>query len=48
MIPLLVVSGYATQLATRLGLLKPPAVFIGKPYNLKGIVDALRRLTVRA
>jgi len=48
MIPLLVVSGYATQLATRFGLLKPPAVFIGKPYNLKGIVDALRRLTVRA
>ena len=47
MIPLLVVSGYAAQLMTRLSVLKPPAVFIGKPYDLKGIVDALRRMTIR-
>ncbi len=48
MIPLLVVSGYAAQLMTRLGVLKPSAVFIGKPYDLKRIVDALRRLTLRS
>lgn len=47
MMPLLVVSGYAAQLATRLRVLQPAAVFIGKPYDLKGIVDALRRLTIR-
>lgn len=46
-IPLLVVSGYAAQLTTRLGVLEPPAVFIGKPYELEGIVDALRRLTAQ-
>ena len=45
MLPLLVVSGYAAQLMTRLGVLDPPAVFIGKPYELKGIGDALRHLT---
>lgn len=45
MIPLLVVSGYAAQLVPRLSVLQPSAVFIGKPYELKGIVSALRRLT---
>ncbi len=45
MMPLLVVSGYAAQLAIRLGVLQPAAVFIGKPYDLKEIGDALRRLT---
>ena len=45
LIPLLVVSGYAARLVTRLGLLDPPAVFIGKPYHLRGVGDALRHLT---
>ena len=45
MIPLLVVSGYAVQLAVRLGLLDPAATFLGKPYNLKVVLETLRRLT---
>ena len=47
LIPLLVASGYAAQLMTRFSGLKPPAIFIGKPYDLRGIADALRRLTPR-
>ena len=46
-IPVLVVSGYAAQLMSRLGVLDPPAVFISKPYDLEEIVDALKRLTER-
>ena len=45
MIPLLVVSGYAVQLAVRLGLLDPAAAFLGKPYQLKEVRETLRRLT---
>ena len=44
-IPILVVSGYATDLAKRLGTLAPAAVFISKPYKLEDILLALRRLT---
>lgn len=44
-IPVLVVSGYAAQLTTRLGALDPAAVFIGKPYGLNEVVTAVRRLT---
>ena len=44
-LPLLVVSGYAAQLIARLAVLDPAAMFIGKPYHLDGIADALRRLT---
>ena len=44
-IPLLVVSGYAAQLVTRLALLNPAAVFISKPYLLDEVVDALKRVT---
>ena len=44
-IPVLVVSGYAARLTSRLGALQPPAVFIGKPYALREIVNALSRLT---
>ena len=46
-IPVLVVSGYAAQLMSRLGVLDPAAVFISKPYDLEEIVDALKRLTGR-
>lgn len=46
-IPLLVVSGYAARLATRLGTFDPPAVLVGKPYDLGTIADALRRLAAR-
>jgi len=44
-IPVLVVSGYATHLISRLGVLQPAAVFIGKPYSLAEVVEALNRLT---
>ena len=43
-IPVLVVSGYAAHLMTRLGVLDPAAVFIGKPYDVEGIGEVLRRL----
>ncbi len=43
--PLLVASGYAPQLMSRLGALEPAAVFIGKPYELRQISATLRRLT---
>ncbi len=44
-IPVLVVSGYAAQLVTRLGVLDPAAAFIGKPYSLDEVVTVVRRLT---
>jgi len=44
MISVLVVSGYTGQLMSRLGVLAPPATFISKPYNMKEIVDTVRRL----
>ena len=44
-LPVLVVSGYAAQLMSRLGVLQPAAVFIGKPYALSEIVEVLSRLT---
>ncbi len=46
-IPVLVVSGYAAQIRSRLSVLDPAAVFISKPYSLDEIVDVLRRLTVK-
>ena len=44
-LPVLVVSGYAARLTSRLGALQPPAVFMGKPYALCEVVDTLSRLT---
>ena len=44
-IPVLVVSGYAAHLVSRLSVLEPAAVFIGKPYRLTEVVTALNRLT---
>ena len=43
--PVLVVSGGAAHLASRLGGLEPPAVFINKPYRLQEIVTALSSMT---
>lgn len=45
-LPVLIVSGYAADLTSRLGELHPPAVFIGKPYDLPEIVAALHRMTL--
>ena len=44
-VPVIVVSGYAPHLITRLKVLNPAAVYIGKPYTLRQIVEAVRRLT---
>ena len=44
-IPILVVSGHATNLMKRLDTLAPAAVFISKPYSLKAIALALRHMT---
>jgi len=46
-IPVLVVSGYAAQLIKRIGVLKPPAVFVNKPYHMAEILKALHLMTER-
>ncbi|TPG46055.1 response regulator [Roseomonas nepalensis] len=46
-IPVLVVSGYAENLVSRLRNLDPPAVLMSKPYDLAVVADTLRRLTGR-
>ena len=43
--PVLIASGSAAPLASRLGRLEPAAVFIGKPYRLREIVTALNGMT---
>ena len=43
-IPVLVVSGYAAHLMTRLSVLEPVAHFMSKPYNLAEVVDKLNQL----
>ena len=47
-LPLLIVSGYAALLTTRLSVLDPAAAFLGKPYRLREIADTLKRLTIKA
>ena len=44
-IPVLVVSGYAAYLMSRLAALQPAAVFISKPYSMVEVMDVLHRLT---
>jgi CheY-like chemotaxis protein len=44
-IPVLVVSGYAESLMSRLAGLHPPAAFVNKPYDMRAIARILRRLT---
>lgn len=46
-IHVLVASGYAPHIVTRLGVLEPPAHFVRKPYILTEVVDKLKHL-VRA
>ena len=43
-IPVLVVSGYAAHLMTRLGVLDPAAHFMSKPYSLAEVVGKLNQL----
>ena len=44
-IPILVVSGYAAHLMSRLAVLDPAAVFISKPYNLAEVLAIVRSFT---
>lgn len=44
-IPLIVVSGYAHHLSARLANFNPAAVYIGKPYSLEEIDQAVRQVT---
>jgi CheY-like chemotaxis protein len=43
-VPVLVVSGYASELGRRLDVLAPPSAFIPKPFRLSQISQALRKL----
>jgi DNA-binding NtrC family response regulator len=43
--PVIVTSGYAAHLQTRLRKLSPPTVFISKPYMLSEIVRTMEKLT---
>ena len=44
-IPILIVSGYATALISRLGVLDPAALFMSKPYRLREVGEALHRMS---
>ena len=44
-LPVLVVSGYAPNLALRLDALSPPVTFIGKPYADRDVVRTLKQFT---
>ena len=46
-IPVLVVSGHAVHLTTRLGVLEPPVHFMSKPYGMAEVIAKLNDL-VRA
>ncbi len=43
--PVLVVSGYASQITERLGKLKPPISFMKKPFSLETMVSTIQVLT---
>ena len=43
--PVLIASGGAAHLASRLSRLTPPALFINKPYQLREVVMALSGMT---
>jgi DNA-binding response OmpR family regulator len=47
-VPVLVVSGYASELSRRLGAFNPPAVFIQKPFTLADVSRTLRVLLDRS
>jgi two-component system, response regulator PdtaR len=46
-IAVLIVSGYAAYATSRLAVLEPPAVFLGKPYGTEKIVEVFLRLTAK-
>ncbi|NPD70238.1 response regulator (plasmid) [Lichenicola cladoniae] len=44
-IPVIVASAYEPNHMPRLAILDPAAIYIGKPYSLVDLMDAVRRLT---
>lgn len=43
-LPVLVISGYASELGRRLGALEPPTAFVPKPFTMDQISTTMRRL----
>jgi CheY-like chemotaxis protein len=43
-VPVLVVSGYASELGRRLDVLAPPSAFLAKPFRFSDVSGTLRRL----
>ena len=43
-LPVLITSGFESELTSRLAALEPAAVFVRKPYRLAQILEALRHL----
>jgi CheY-like chemotaxis protein len=43
-VPVLVVSGYASELGRRLDVLTPPSAFLAKPFRFAQVSYTLRRL----
>ena len=43
-IPLIIVTGYASQLGGRLNQLRPAAVLMTKPYSMRLVVKTLRQM----
>ena len=43
-LPVLVISGYASELGRRLNALTPPSAFLAKPFRFSQVADALRGL----
>jgi CheY-like chemotaxis protein len=46
-VPVLVVSGYASELGRRLEDVTPPSAFLPKPFRFSQVTDALRDLLPR-
>ena len=44
--PVLVVSGFAERLASRLAELDPAAAYLSKPYDMQEVHDTVTRLTL--
>jgi two-component system, response regulator PdtaR len=42
--PVIITSGFSPHLTERLGVLTPPAVFIGKPYSLREVLIKVKEL----
>jgi two-component system, response regulator PdtaR len=43
-IPAIITSGFSPHLTERLGFLKPPTIFIGKPYSLRDVLNKVKEL----